>query len=58
MPTTTRPSNQQVRDFMTRRRTTGTPPPSPEQIRRELGWELTAASGSQASMDISVTEQE
>lgn len=43
MPTTTRPSNQQVRDFMARRRTAGTPPPTPEQIRTELGWKLIQA---------------
>lgn len=34
------PSPQQVRDWMKKRRAEKTPPPSPEQVRRELGWEL------------------
>ena len=37
---TTRPSKQAVRDHMERRTHQEDPPPSPEEIRRELGWEL------------------
>lgn len=37
---TTKPSPQQVRDYMQQRREARTPPPAPEEIRRQLGWEL------------------
>lgn len=40
MTTTTHPSKEQVRALMERHRADGTPPLSPEQIRRELGWGL------------------
>ena len=43
MPQTSKPSNQQVRTWLQQRRQDGTPPPSPEQIRRELGWGLVEA---------------
>jgi hypothetical protein len=43
MTQTTHPSKEQVRQFMQRRRVDRTPPPSPDQIRRELGWHLEAA---------------
>jgi hypothetical protein len=43
MTQTTHPSKEQVRQFMRQRRVERTPPPSPEQIRRELGWHLEAA---------------
>lgn len=39
----TKPTPQQVRAWMTQRRTEKTAPPTPEQIRRELGWGLVAA---------------
>jgi hypothetical protein len=44
MPTT-HPSKEQVRDWLRLRRTLAypAPPPSPEQIRRELGWDLIRA---------------
>jgi hypothetical protein len=38
----TKPSNQQVRDYMAKRREERTPPPSIEEIRRHLGWYLKA----------------
>lgn len=38
--TATKPSKQAVRDYMRSRSTEVTPPPTPEQIRRELGWGL------------------
>lgn len=34
----TRPTPQQVRDWMKQRQVEQRPPPTPEQIRRELGW--------------------
>lgn len=34
------PTKQQVRDFMQQRRESHTPPPSPAEIRRVLGWHL------------------
>lgn len=40
MAETTHPSKEQVRLFMTRRSVATTPPPSPEEIRRQLGWEM------------------
>lgn len=40
MATANHPSKEQVRKFMAERREAKTPPPSPEQIRRELGWGL------------------
>lgn len=43
MPQTSKPSNEQVRSWMRQRQAERTPPPSPEQIRRELGWQLVEA---------------
>lgn len=34
------PSKEAVRKFMQQRQSAHQPPPSPEQIRRELGWGL------------------
>jgi len=36
----TRPSHQKVRQYMEERRKSKEPPPSPEEIRRQLGWGL------------------
>ena len=36
----TQPTKEQVRDWMEDKRRKDEPPPTPEQIRRELGWEL------------------
>jgi hypothetical protein len=33
-----KPTKEQVHDYMQQRINGKTPPPSPEQIRRELGW--------------------
>lgn len=38
MPAAARPSHQQVREWMQQRQEAKQPPPSPEQIRRELSW--------------------
>jgi hypothetical protein len=43
MPQTSKPSNQQVRDWLQERQAQRTPPPSLEEIRRQLGWELVQA---------------
>lgn len=40
---TTKPSHQQVRDYMAKRREEREPPPSPERIREQLGWRLIEA---------------
>lgn len=43
MPKASKPSHQQVRDWMQQRQELRTPPPSPEEVRRELGWVLIQA---------------
>jgi hypothetical protein len=40
MTPVTHPSPQQVREWMKQRQAENTPPPTPEVIRRELGWQL------------------
>ena len=40
---TTKPDKQLVREVMTQRREAREPPPSLEEIRRVLGWNLIAA---------------
>jgi hypothetical protein len=34
------PSKDRVRQYLARRARDSRPPPSPEEIRRELGWDL------------------
>ncbi len=41
MPTFTQPPKQVVRAYLERRAHDPKPPPSPEEIRRQLGWGLT-----------------
>jgi hypothetical protein len=36
----TNPTKQHVREWLSREVKAKQPPPSPEQIRRELGWDL------------------
>jgi hypothetical protein len=43
MTQTSKPSNQQVRSWMQQRQVDRTPPPAPEEIRRQLGWGLVEA---------------
>jgi len=38
-----KPTNQQVRSWMQQRQVDRVPPPSPEEVRRELGWGLVEA---------------
>ncbi len=40
MTTTTHPSKEAVREYMERRTYSSDPPPTPEEVRRELGWDL------------------
>lgn len=43
MTQTTHPSKQLVRDFMDARTRSTEPPPTPEEIRRQMGWHLIPA---------------
>jgi hypothetical protein len=43
MTQTIKPSNQQVRNWMQQRQAERKPPPAPDQIRRELGWQMVEA---------------
>jgi hypothetical protein len=43
MTATTHPTKEAVRKFMRKRQVEHKPPPSPEQIKRELGWHLVEA---------------
>jgi hypothetical protein len=40
MVKTVQPTKEQVRDYMERRQAAHAPPPSREEIRRQLGWDL------------------
>lgn len=40
MITTTHPTKEAVREYMGRRIWSPDPPPTPDEIRRELGWDL------------------
>lgn len=39
------PTHQQVREWMRAQARKESPPPTPEQIRRELGWGMVAQGG-------------
>jgi hypothetical protein len=43
MTQTTHPEKEMVRSYMAQRREAQEPPPSPEEIRRQLGWNLVEA---------------
>jgi hypothetical protein len=43
MANATHPSKQLVRDYLQRRARDARPPPTPDEIRRELGWALVKA---------------
>lgn len=47
MTTTTKPDKRKVREYMESRTHEEEPPPSPEEIRRELGWRLIPENGSE-----------
>jgi hypothetical protein len=40
MVNTGKPTKEQVRDYMERRQVEHKPPPTREEIRRQLGWDL------------------
>lgn len=42
MPNVTHPPKQVVREYLERRTREAKPPPTPEEIRRQLGWGMTA----------------
>ena len=42
MSTVTHPPKQVIREYLERRSREQKPPPSPEEIRRQLGWGLTS----------------
>lgn len=48
MTQTTHPSKEQVRQYMARRQEERRPPPSPQQVREQLGWKLIEAERQQA----------
>jgi hypothetical protein len=62
MPGVNRPSKEQVRAYMRRRGRTRQPPPTPEEIRRQLAWrhsheiasspDVIALQGWQVSVDL------
>jgi hypothetical protein len=41
--TSSRPTNEQVRSWMQQRQADRSPPPAPDEIRRQLGWGLVEA---------------
>jgi hypothetical protein len=50
MPEITRPTKEQVRQYLTQRRLERSLPPGPAEIRARLGWRLTpGADGAAAS---------
>lgn len=46
--TTKNPPKHLVREYLARRSRDPQPPPTPEEIRRQLGWGITEASGPEA----------
>lgn len=51
MPTTSHPPKHLVREYLERRAREVSPPPSPEEIRRQLGWGMSL----QADDDVAPT---
>lgn len=43
MPSTTKPSKESLCEYLARRALGDEPPPTPEEIRRQLGWDLIPA---------------
>lgn len=43
MKQTSKPTHQEVRSWMQQRQVSPVPPPSPEEVRRQLGWGLVEA---------------
>lgn len=48
MSQTSKPTNEQVRSWMRQRQVDRTPPPAPDEIRRQLGWGLVEAARGEA----------
>jgi hypothetical protein len=51
MTQTTKPDRNKVREYFERRAHDPEPPPSPDEIRRQLGWALVEAEREQAEID-------
>jgi hypothetical protein len=51
MPTTSHPPKHLVREYLERRAKDNAPPPSPEEIRRQLGWGMMMHSVDDDTMD-------
>lgn len=49
MAQTTKPTHQQVRQYGQARREAKTPPPAPDEIRRQLGWKMIPSKGGDPS---------
>lgn len=47
MTSTTKPDKQAVRDWLDRRAHEDEAPPTPEEVRRQLGWGLVPENGKQ-----------
>lgn len=47
MTTTTKPDKRKTREYLENRTHSEDPPPSPEEIRRQLGWALIPDNGSE-----------
>lgn len=44
------PTKQQIRQYLEARRAERCPPPSMQEIRRQLGWEMLRAAGGPATL--------
>lgn len=45
------PSKEEVRQYMAKRQVERVPPPRPEEVRRQLGWNLVEAEREQQPMN-------
>jgi len=43
MKQTSKPDKQRVRDYMQQRQAEQKPPPTPDEVRRQMGWDLMEA---------------
>jgi hypothetical protein len=50
VPTTSHPPKHLVREYLERRSKESAPPPTPEEIRRQLGWGMLMHSGDDDKM--------
>lgn len=50
MQSASRPTQQQVREYMQQRQAEQTPPPPPDEIKRQLGWWLIPHNGAEGTL--------